>query len=904
MKRNCQGLHKGLRKGFADGGVFNSALYDLMRPMELGTPQAPQALAPQAPQAQEAPVQEAPFAATDNAGGQTLSPRGPTQTAVRGIRRMAIPGGWTPPRTAGHGPGDPGADERGRRAATAGSSGGNYNLNTAMNPRPDFTDHSAGAPGAWASMSRLFNKMYTDPPSIIGLARGGMVQDAARGAQETTRGARGGIVRGPGGPRDDKVPLEIAGVPVKLSNQEAVLPARTVDALGGPEAVERLIERTNGRPPERRGLRAGGRYMSGFVGDEAAKNAMELLRQQAAQRAARGPNFTIETPEAAEARVNPGKAQTQTSSTPNTGGAQPASNTPKSRLSQGWSNFRKYMGTPTQSNWDAAKNIVGKLNKAVGTVTMHPFAQQAQMVAGMAAPIIKGGKDLGNTWGDFSMGGTDLPRALASTGEVASNVSGAGLLANMKANGLLSGAAKLATMYGLDVFDPENARPMTNIANKLGFDTALSLQDEAIAAREARDNEWATGSTDAKGQPIKPGQPGKPGQPPRLSDAKPGEVAPTISPGQARNQALQTQNTQAIEGLEQVGINPEMGDAALNRTGNFQNFDTFNDATRYGAPPDPRDPQGLRTPLPDGWGVITRAPDGRGLRKATLYAPETYTGRDGLKTRNWEDTPQYARAIADNERNKGLLREFEEARYRRDLNHPRALIRNEAEKGLNDAYRNKALATGAALKQQELVVEREKAQAVGQAQIAKQRQEWAEKAGKTFDEAIKRYTTREDEKGKPVEDPQEAQEMRNFLAMNYDAPNVRTPQEMEAWLAPRVQAWQFYKNFRNLVRGRNGLQKFANSLTNRNPHVNGYLPGGAEERDANLLDMIDVGPVDAVTGRRMVSIGGLDVEYDKLVQNPDGSVNSNFVALLNHILSGGKARDWVPSTQAPYIPGS
>lgn len=81
--------------------------------------------------------------------------------------------------------------------------------------------------------------------------------------------AEGGIVRGKGGPTDDEVPMVINGKPVNLSNTEAVLPAKTVTALGGPEAVEELIEKTNGKPPVRSGLRAGGEYAGGVVDPEA-----------------------------------------------------------------------------------------------------------------------------------------------------------------------------------------------------------------------------------------------------------------------------------------------------------------------------------------------------------------------------------------------------------------------------------------------------------------------------------------------------------------------------------------------------------------------------------------------------------------------------------------------------------
>jgi len=69
-----------------------------------------------------------------------------------------------------------------------------------------------------------------------------------------------GIVHGPGGPREDKVDA-------KLSDGEAVLPAATVAALGGPEEVAELIQRTNGKEPTI-GMRDGAHAnMGGFVDD-------------------------------------------------------------------------------------------------------------------------------------------------------------------------------------------------------------------------------------------------------------------------------------------------------------------------------------------------------------------------------------------------------------------------------------------------------------------------------------------------------------------------------------------------------------------------------------------------------------------------------------------------------------
>lgn len=61
-------------------------------------------------------------------------------------------------------------------------------------------------------------------------------------------------------------------VPAMLAHGEAVLPAKTVASLGGPEAIEELIESTNGKPSataqQKKGLRGGVLHAyTGFPGD-------------------------------------------------------------------------------------------------------------------------------------------------------------------------------------------------------------------------------------------------------------------------------------------------------------------------------------------------------------------------------------------------------------------------------------------------------------------------------------------------------------------------------------------------------------------------------------------------------------------------------------------------------------
>lgn len=60
----------------------------------------------------------------------------------------------------------------------------------------------------------------------------------------------GGEVKGPGGPRDDKVPaFDDDGDELRVSDGEYILPAATVQAVGGPKALDRLVLRTTGRQP-------------------------------------------------------------------------------------------------------------------------------------------------------------------------------------------------------------------------------------------------------------------------------------------------------------------------------------------------------------------------------------------------------------------------------------------------------------------------------------------------------------------------------------------------------------------------------------------------------------------------------------------------------------------------------
>lgn len=103
----------------------------------------------------------------------------------------------------------------------------------------------------------------------------------------------GGDVEGPGGPTDDKVG------PVMLSDKEYVLPADTVEAVGGPEALDELRDATHEFIDERnrpRGLADGGRA---FVGP---KDPGWLARQRGMARTERAARSAVDAGEASHAQ--------------------------------------------------------------------------------------------------------------------------------------------------------------------------------------------------------------------------------------------------------------------------------------------------------------------------------------------------------------------------------------------------------------------------------------------------------------------------------------------------------------------------------------------------------------------------------------------------------------------------
>lgn len=87
--------------------------------------------------------------------------------------------------------------------------------------------------------------------------------------------ANGGVVqriaefRGKGGPKDDKIPVKVAGNEINVSNGEkaVILPAATAKNPLAIAQIENIIQATNGAPPNQ-ALKDGGGYMNGSVPEE------------------------------------------------------------------------------------------------------------------------------------------------------------------------------------------------------------------------------------------------------------------------------------------------------------------------------------------------------------------------------------------------------------------------------------------------------------------------------------------------------------------------------------------------------------------------------------------------------------------------------------------------------------
>ena len=106
--------------------------------------------------------------------------------------------------------------------------------------------------------------------------------------------ADGGMVKfsGKGGPRDDQIPVKVAGAEIRVSDgeQAVILPAKTANNPGAVQEIGQIIQQSNdGRAPKM-GMADGGRYARGANALTPAELAAQIYQEQTGQQAPTGAN--------------------------------------------------------------------------------------------------------------------------------------------------------------------------------------------------------------------------------------------------------------------------------------------------------------------------------------------------------------------------------------------------------------------------------------------------------------------------------------------------------------------------------------------------------------------------------------------------------------------------------------
>ena len=425
-----------------------------------------------------------------------------------------------------------------------------------------------------------------------------------RQIEEAAGYAQGGIVRGPGGPEDDEVPMQIAGKDVRLSNTEAVLPARTVQALGGPKAVERLIEVTNGKPPVKGGLREGGKYYGGLVDDFGyrvkARGQMppvtvndsvtgEVAKPNVRPTIAGQQDFRANAP---QPTPQPSSAAPQAPAAPQPGAATgqtaKAATPAASRLAQVSENFGRTLGkaygsAPKPGMGNAIGPIVAGGLELVDKDQSRLFNDPEAAVGDKARAFGRATTRLAGA----TIGGA-LGMGLGSGGGPAGTVTGGALLG--------TGGAILGDKLGEAIFgDPvgDHKKRVAAASNEAAQQDGLKFltQEQIAAAKAAHENVMAGGNGNGAVAPIGID---------RKMLANPPVVGGKLDEAVKTAEKRQT----AAEAIDPVTKLPVGLAAAAKANDGRANFIASMDATKYNPA--------------EGTGVITRAPGKDGLRSATF----------------------------------------------------------------------------------------------------------------------------------------------------------------------------------------------------------------------------------------------------------------------------------------------
>lgn len=466
--------------------------------------------------------------------------------------------------------------------------------------------------------------------------------------------AAGGIVRGKGGPTDDAVPMSVGGTDVNLSAREAVLPVKTVMAMGGPAAVEDLIERTNGKPPVRSGLRAGGSYATGAGGVEIPDDYMRGRQPPPAQ-----PTVPPLTPEqemlkraaasrAADAQARAAQEASQAARSAEAGMRTPggAAQAAPSRMSNlraalNPADATKIEDIPRMIKEGGAKLIGSKAGSAVAEVAKRA-SSAGPALAGLEGAV----RGINTTDAEYAQRlGVDEPTT--RLGSIA-----------VRAPGVLSDVGAS--------FINAAALPYNAVRHGLNFDKYYDYRDNFDDVASARAQAAAAPIVAAKSAATA-------GQPQAPTTAMPVDQpqAPTTATSAADIQARSV----AAEGLRrdaqrEMGLPPTQQQDVVNGGSLVQRGNAGLRA--IATKPDVRDALNAANEQ-QGTGVTYSTVKGADGKPQVMISggPATkaqYLAADGTPTNDWTQTAQYAEQISQNARNKQSLRNMEMENAKSDMN--------------------------------------------------------------------------------------------------------------------------------------------------------------------------------------------------------------------------------------------
>lgn len=719
-----------------------------------------------------------------------------------------------------------------------------------------------------------------------------------------------GIVHGPGGPRDDLKPAY-------LSPTEAVLPSRTVMAMGGPDAVADLIEQTNGKAPAR-GLRDGVHAARGLVDTvtDAVAGAVDAVKAKVAppvdydipaykRNGAAGPV----SEEALSNKVANDAARATAQQAEEAAARQGVVNEVK-RINAGQPEFGSTHAPSSASSAGSPAN-----NRTVTSQAITPKAAPTAvkgLVRTTGGATLGAGMEVANKFSTMPIIGGD-PTEVANRKSFYNdpNVKTGDKFVNGMRDlidiGLPVAGGTIGTVAGSGVMTLPLAAGGTYAGTKLA-QGAQSLMGDSPLDRYNHKNAMAASEAErAKLMPVH-NQMVEQGHMPDGSTASDKNIRPNLLPAVDKAGAKKTldqamaatdvntmSERMAPETIEKVGLRQltrdTMGkDAAIPEGAKFAFNQDGTPQMRWSGNTDEAAktiPRGLNTTnvVKDGGGIVSFN-RGNGKFDNVSLGETKYMGKDGTMGA-WDKTQQFEDATKLAAKDKALLAEiqYQRAKFNAtsdEITDPRAraagmrgLIQHNAE-ATNQAAMLKAMreaGTAAETARHNRAMEAqgvETARRAQQGQDQMQRNNRSDAFNKRYDALITEANTSEGKDGKLIVNQDGMNRMRANIGKRVDLSKMSVD-DLNSSFADMVAEHNVAETLRKSAENRPTLAKARDWVNGITPEVGGNtsmkIRAAKGGRDG---DWTDVGLWDAaVTGRKVIEIGGHVRELDEVLA-PNG----------------------------------